>query len=35
VVLYAAIDIHMHAFQEAALEPENGEVVEERFSARS
>jgi transposase len=33
VVLYAAIDIHKHAFQAAVLDPESGEVVEERFSA--
>src|SRR3989442_14216425 len=32
-MLYAAIDIHKHAFQAAVLEPESGEVVEERFSA--
>jgi transposase len=33
VVLYAAIDIHKHAFQAAVLDPESGEVVQERFSA--
>jgi transposase len=33
VVLYAAIDIHKHVFQAAVLDPESGEVVEERFSA--
>jgi transposase len=32
-MLYAAIDIHKHAFQAAVLDPESGEVVEERFSA--
>ena len=32
-MLYAAIDIHKRAFQAAVLEPESGEVVEERFSA--
>src|SRR5215218_2548806 len=32
-VLYAAIDIHKHAFQAAVLDPETGEVAEERFSA--
>src|SRR3989442_2121508 len=32
-MLYAAIDIHKHAFQAAVLEPETGEVVEERFAA--
>jgi transposase len=32
-VLYAAIDIHKHVFQAAVLDPESGEVVEERFSA--
>ncbi|MGH3083149.1 MAG: IS110 family transposase [Gaiellaceae bacterium] len=32
-MLYAAIDIHKHAFQAAVLYPESGEVVEERFSA--
>jgi hypothetical protein len=33
VVLYAAIDIHKHSFQAAVLDPDSGEVVEERFSA--
>jgi hypothetical protein len=33
VLLYAAIDIHKQAFQAAVLDPESGEVVEERFSA--
>lgn len=32
-MLYAAIDIHKHAFQAAMLDPESGEVAEERFSA--
>src|SRR6266516_6184830 len=32
-MLYAAIDIHKHAFQAAVLDPETGVVVEERFSA--
>jgi transposase len=32
-MLYAAIDIHKHAFQAAVLDPESGEVVEARFSA--
>src|SRR5213596_3099794 len=32
-MLYAAIDIHKHAFQAAVLDLESGEVVEERFSA--
>src|SRR6266511_2253575 len=32
-MLYAAIDIHKHAFQAAVLDPLGGEVVEERFSA--
>jgi transposase len=32
-VLYAAIDIHKHAFQAAVLDPQSGEVVEARFSA--
>src|SRR5947209_17575552 len=31
--MYAAIDIHKRAFQAAVLDPETGEVVEERFSA--
>jgi hypothetical protein len=33
VVLYAAIDIHKHAFQAAVFDPESGEVEEARFSA--
>src|SRR5712691_1211382 len=33
VMLYAVIDIHKHAFQAAVLDPESGEVVEERFPA--
>jgi len=33
VVLHAAIDIHGHALQAAVLDPDSGEVVEERFSA--
>jgi transposase len=32
-VLYAAIDIHKQVFQVAVLDPESGEVVEERFPA--
>ena len=32
-MLYAAIDVHKHAFQAAVLDPESGEVVEARFSA--
>ena len=32
-MLYAAIDIHKHAFQAAVLDAESGEVVEERFAA--
>ena len=32
-MLFAAIDIHKHAFQAAVLDPESGVVVEERFSA--
>ncbi len=32
-MLYAAIDIHKRAFQAAVLDPESGEVVEERFAA--
>src|SRR2546428_6935423 len=32
-MLYAAIDIHKHAFQAAVLDPDSGDVVEERFSA--
>ena len=31
--MYAAIDIHKHAFQAVVLDPETGEAVEERFSA--
>ncbi len=31
--MYAAIDIHKHAFQAAVLDPESGELVEERFAA--
>jgi transposase len=31
-VLYTAIDIHKHVFQASVLDPESGEVVEERFS---
>jgi hypothetical protein len=31
--MYAAIDIHKHAFQAAVLDPETGDVAEERFSA--
>jgi transposase len=31
-MLYAAIDIHKHAFQAAVLDLEGGEVVEARFS---
>jgi hypothetical protein len=33
MMLYAAIDIHKHAFQAAVLDPETGSVVEVRFSA--
>src|SRR5712692_11322669 len=33
VMLFAAIDIHKQAFQAAVLDPEGGEVVEERFPA--
>jgi transposase len=33
VIVYAAIDIHKHAFQVAVLDPESGELVEERFAA--
>jgi transposase len=33
VMLYAAIDIHKHAFQAAVFDPESGEVVQARFSA--
>lgn len=32
-MLYAAIDIHKHAFQAAVLDPQSGEVIEQRFSA--
>ena len=32
-MLYGAIDIHKHAFQAAVLDPDSGEVVEERFAA--
>ena len=32
-MLYAAIDIDKRAFQAAVLDPESGEVVEERFAA--
>ena len=32
-MLYAAIDIHKHAFQAAVLDPETGGVVEARFPA--
>src|SRR6266498_1408606 len=32
-MLYAAIDIHKHAFQAAVLDAGSGEVVEERFAA--
>src|SRR6266571_6344651 len=32
-MLYAAIDIHKHAFQAAVLDPDSGEVVEKRFAA--
>lgn len=31
--MFAAIDIHKHAFQAAVFDPVSGEVVEERFSA--
>ncbi len=31
--MYAAIDIHKLAFQAAVLDPETGDVAEERFSA--
>jgi hypothetical protein len=33
VELYAAIDIHKQAFQAAVLDPESGEVAEDRFPA--
>ncbi len=32
-MLYAAIDIHKHAFQAAVLDPDSGELVQARFSA--
>src|SRR5205809_3604371 len=32
-MLYAAIDIHKQAFPAAVLDPDSGEVVEERFAA--
>lgn len=32
-MLYAAIDIHKHAFQAAVFDAETGEVTEDRFSA--
>jgi len=32
-MLYAAIDIHKLAFQAAVLDPESGQLVEERFAA--
>ena len=32
-MLYAAIDIHKHAFQAAVLDLDTGDVVEARFSA--
>ena len=32
-MLYAAIDIHKHAFQVAVLDPESDEVVDARLSA--
>src|SRR6266700_1988153 len=32
-MLYAAIDIHKQAFQAAVLDPDSGQVVEERFPA--
>jgi transposase len=32
-MLFAAIDIHKHAFQAAVLDPESGEVVDKRLSA--
>jgi len=31
VIVYAAIDIHKHAFQAAVLDPESGELVEARL----
>jgi transposase len=33
VVLFAAIDIHKQVFQAAVLDPDTGDLVEERFSA--
>jgi hypothetical protein len=33
-MLYAAIDIHKRAFQAVVLDPDSGEVVEERFARR-
>jgi len=32
-VLYAAIDIHKQVFQAAVLDPDSGDLVEERFAA--
>jgi len=32
-MVYAAIDIHKRAFQAAVLDPESGQLVEERFTA--
>ena len=32
-MLYAAIDIHKHAFQAAVLDADTGDVAETRFSA--
>jgi len=32
-MLYAAIDIHKRTFQAAVLDPDGGEVVDERFAA--
>jgi hypothetical protein len=32
-VLYAAIDIHKHVFQPAAVDSERGQVQEKRFPA--
>jgi transposase len=32
-MLYAMIDIHKQVFEAAVLEPESGELVEERFAA--
>jgi len=31
-MLYAAMDIHKHAFQATVLDPDSSEVVEERFA---